>query len=65
MEQRLTQAAVAIIMALMAWNFKTLNDTQLVVEGMMYKHAKETDITQLKLDVEKLKWLLQADAMEK
>lgn len=65
MEQRLTQAAVAIIMALMAWNFKTLNDTQLVVEGMMYKHAKETDITQLKLDVEKIKWLLQADAMEK
>lgn len=59
------QAAIGILVALLAWNFNTLNGLQLSVESMMYKHASETDIQELKLEVERMKWILQDDAAEK
>ena len=65
MDQRITQVFLAVVMALMAWNFNTLNGLQLEVEAMMYKHAETKDYQELKAKVDKLEWLLQMDAMEK
>ena len=56
---------MAVVMALMAWNFNTLNGLQLEVEAMMYRHAETKDYQELKAKVDKLEWLLQMDAMEK
>jgi len=38
---------------------------QLEVKGMMIGHASQAEIQELKLDVQRLKWLLEDDAMEK
>lgn len=65
MEQKLLQAVVGILVALMAWNFKTVNGLQLSVERMMYQHANTDDIQELKDDVRRLEWILQDDALEK
>lgn len=56
---------MAVVMALMAWNFNTLNGLQLEVEAMMYKQAKAKDYQELKSKVERMEWMLQMDAMEK
>ena len=65
MEQRLIQIALTVMMALMAWNFKTLNDMQLQMETVMYKYANQSDISDIKLQLEKMKWRLDGDAAAK
>jgi len=65
MSEKITQAALVAMMALMAWNFNTVNQLQIEVEGMMYKHANAEDINELKLAVRRLQWIIQDDAMEK
>lgn len=55
---------MAILVGLAAWNMKTVNDLQLEVKGIMIGHASQAEIQELKLDVQRLKWLLQDDAME-
>ena len=65
MEQKLMQAVIGILVALMAWNFNTVNGLQLAVERMMYQHANQDDIQELKSTVQRLQWMLQDDAMEK
>ena len=53
------------MMALMAWNFNTLNNLQLEVEAMMYRHGTAEELNELKLTVRRLQWMLQDDAMQK
>lgn len=65
MEQKLMQAVIGILVALMAWNFNTVNGLQLSVERMMYQHASDSDIQELRATVQRLQWMLQDDAMEK
>jgi len=65
MTDKILGAGLAVMMALMAWNFNTLNGLQLEVEAMMYKHAETKDYQELKSKVERLEWMLQQDAMTK
>jgi hypothetical protein len=65
MEQKVIQAVLGILVALMAWNFKTLNDMQLKMETVMYKYANQADIAEMRLSIKELEWRLQADASEK
>jgi hypothetical protein len=65
MEQKIMQAVLGILVALMAWNFKTLNEMQLSMETVMYKYANLEDINELKLKVRELEWKLGSDALQK
>ena len=65
MEQKLIQAVLGILVALMAWNFKTVNDMQLQMETVMYKYANLEDINEMKLSIKEIEWRLTMDAMEK
>jgi hypothetical protein len=65
MEQKIIQAVLGILVALMAWNFKTLNDMQLKMETVMYKYANQADIAEMRLSIKELEWRLQADASKK
>ena len=65
MEQKVMQAVLGILVALMAWNFKTLNEMQLSMETVMYKYANLEDINELKLKVRELEWKLGNDALQK
>ena len=65
MEQKLIQAVLGILIALMAWNFKTVNDMQLRMETVMYKYANLEDINEMKLSIKEIQWRLTMDAMEK
>jgi hypothetical protein len=65
MEQKLIQAVLGILIALMAWNFKTVNDMQLRMETVMYKYANLEDINEMKLAIKEIQWRLTMDAMEK
>lgn len=65
MEQKIIQGILGLIMALIAWNFKTLNDMQLQMETVMYKYANQADINEMKLSIKELEWRLQADASAK
>ena len=65
MEQKIIQAVLGILVALMAWNFKTLNDMQLKMETVMYKYANQADIAEMRLSIKELEWRLQADSAEK
>ena len=65
MEQKLIQAVLGILIALMAWNFKTVNDMQLGMETVMYKYANLEDINEMKLSIKEIQWRLTMDAMEK
>lgn len=56
------QAVIGILVALMAWNFKTVNDMQLRMETVVYKYANQGDINDLKLAVKQLEWRLGEDA---
>lgn len=53
------------MLALITWNFKTLNDMQLKMETVMYKYANQADINEMKLSIKELEWRLKADAAEK
>lgn len=65
MTEKITQIALAAVMALMAWNFNAVQQLQIEVEAMMYKHANLEDINELKLTVKRLQWMLQDEAMIK
>ncbi len=65
MEKQVIGGLMAVLIGLAAWNMKTVNDLQLEVKGMMIGHASQQDINELKLEVQRLQWLLQDDAMEK
>ena len=65
MEKQVIGGLMAVLIGLAAWNMKTVNDLQLEVKGMMIGHASQAEIQELKLAVQRLKWLLEDDAMEK
>jgi hypothetical protein len=65
MEQKLMQVAMGVVIALMGWNFKTLNDMQLRMETVMYKYANLEDINDMKISIKELQWRLGEDAMMK
>lgn len=65
MEQKLIQVVLGILVALMAWNFKTLNNMQLSMETVMYKYANLEDINEMKLSIKQLEWRLINDSLEK
>jgi len=65
MEQKLMQVAMGVVIALMGWNFKTLNDMQLRMETVMYKYANQEDINDIKISIKELQWRLGEDAMAK
>ena len=56
---------MGLLFALVAWNFKTLNDIQLQMETVMYKYANQADIAEMRLSIKELEWRLQADAHTK
>lgn len=59
------QAVIGVLIALMAWNFKTVNDMQLSMETVMYKYANQADINDIKLSIKELEWRLGVDALTK
>ena len=65
MEQKIIQTVLGILVALMAWNFKTVNEMQLQMETVMYKYANQADIAEMRLSIKELEWRLQADAAQK
>ena len=65
MEQKVLQAILGILVALMAWNFKTVNEIQLQMETVMYKYANLDDINDMKLSIKQLEWRLINDSLEK
>lgn len=65
MEQKVMQGVLALLLALITWNFKTLNDMQLQMETVMYKYANQADINEMKLSIKELEWRLRADAATK
>lgn len=65
MEQKVMQGVLALLLALISWNFKTLNDMQLQMETVMYKYANQADINEMKLSIKELEWRLRADAATK
>ena len=65
MEQKLLQAVVGILVALMAWNFKTVNDLQLKMAQVQTGHVTSETVHQLQRQVDRLEILLQSDAAEK
>lgn len=56
---------MALLMALAAWNMKTVNDLQLEMREVMVGHATAKDIEELKEDVLRLQWILHDDAVGK
>lgn len=56
---------MGLLFALVAWNFKTLNDIQLQMETVMYKYANQADIAEMRLSIKELEWRLAADAAVK
>lgn len=65
MEQKIIQAVLGILVAMMMWNFKTLNDLQLQMVSVQNLHASMADINELTIKVKELEWRLINDALEK
>ena len=65
MNEKLVQVVLAILVGLMGWNFKTLNEIQLQMETVMYKYADLKEINEIKIRVRELEWRLNADAAAK
>ena len=65
MERQIVGGLMAILIALAAWNMKTVNDLQLEMREVMVGHVTKEDIAELKSTVQRLQWMLQDDAMEK
>lgn len=65
MNEKLVQVVLAILVGLMGWNFKTLNEIQLQMETVMYKYADLKEINELKIRLRELEWRLNADAAAK
>ena len=56
---------LAIVVALSGWNMHTVNQLQLDMREVQVTHINMADISELKSRIDKLEWLLQADAMVK
>jgi hypothetical protein len=65
MEQKLLQAVVGILVALMAWNFKTVNDLQLQMTQIQTGHVTADSLHQLRRSVDRLEFILEQQASEK
>ena len=65
MEKQIVGGLMAVLMALAAWNMKTVNDLQLEMREVMVGHVTKEDIDELKRTVNRLQWMLQDDAMQK
>ena len=66
MNQNMIQnALLAILVALSGWNMHTVNQLQLDMREVQVTHINMADIADLKTRIQKLEWLLQADAMVK
>jgi len=65
MERQIIGGLMAVLIALAAWNMKTVNDLQLEVKGMMVGHVTTQDIQDLKSTVQRLQWILEDDALKK
>lgn len=65
MEQKLMQAVVGILVALMAWNFKTVNDLQLQMTQVKTGHVTADSLHQLRRSVDRLEFILEQQAGEK
>ena len=65
MEKQFIGGLMAILVALAAWQMKTLNDLQLEVKGITVLHVTRGDIEELETEVNRLGWILQDYAAEK
>ena len=65
MEKQIVGGLMAILMALAAWNMKTVNDLQLEMREVMVGHATAKDIEELRSAVRRLQWILEDEALEK
>ena len=62
MEQKLIQVVLGILAALMAWNFKTVNELQLQVRSIETGHVSSSTLHELQRQVDRLEILLGSDA---
>ena len=62
---KIVQAVLGILVALMAWNFKTVNDLQKQMVRVQAGHVSSDTVHQLQRQVDRLEILLQSQAMEK
>ena len=62
MEQKIIQAVLGILVAMMMWNFKTLNELLQMV-SVQNLHASMADINELTIKVKELEWRLINDAL--
>ena len=65
MEKQIIGGFMMALMALAAWNMKTVNDLQLEMREVMVGHATVKDIEELRADVRRLQWILHDDAVDK
>jgi len=65
MEQKLIQVVLGILVALMAWNFKTVNSLQVEVAQITTGHVSSETVHQLQRQVDRLEIILQSQAAEK
>lgn len=66
MNQNMIQnALLAILVALSGWNMHTVNQLQLDMREVQVTHINMADIATLKSRIDRLEWMLRADAMEK
>jgi hypothetical protein len=65
MEKQIIGGFMVALMALAAWNMKTVNDLQLEMREVMVGHATAKDIEELRSDVRRLQWILHDDAVNK
>jgi hypothetical protein len=65
MEKQIVGGLMALLMALAAWNMKTVNDLQLEMREVMVGHATAKDIEDLRSDVRRLQWILHDEAVQK
>ena len=66
MNQNMIQnALLAILVALSGWNMHTVNQLQLDMREVQVTHINMADMADMKARIQKLEWLLKADAMEK
>jgi hypothetical protein len=64
-QNAIQNALLAILIALSGWNMHTVNQLQLDMREVQVTHINMADIAELKNKIQRLEWILQADAMEK
>lgn len=65
MEKQIIGGLMAVLIALAAWNMKTVNDLQLEMREVMVNHVTMKDIETLRSDILRLQWILHDDAVNK